>query len=206
MNNIKYWIFTICSLLLMVACQPTNKEQVNYYVDKAQEAEKNGSFTDAIEYNDAIIGIQTQITLKILAWGETDDINEMKSILKDVQKEIKTGLSTAKQLSFDGDNQNKLKHGAIQLLEFYDKVFNNEYEDLMLLVEKLTKNSDTLSEEEYIKIALEMGELVDEVSVEENLLDIEFAKLQEQLAKNNGFVLSDETHPLQEMLDDEVGY
>tara|TARA_Y100001968_G_C19042674_1_gene565295 strand:- start:291 stop:683 length:393 start_codon:yes stop_codon:yes gene_type:complete len=130
----------------------------------------------------------------------------MKSILKDVQQEIKTGLTTAQQLSFDGDNQNKLKNGAIKLLEFYDKVFNDEYEQLMLLVEQLTKNAENLTEEEYVNIALEMGTLVDQVSVEENLLDIEFANLQEQFAKDNGFVLSDEDHPLQDMLDEDINY
>ena len=206
MKNIKYYTLIICSFLLIIACPPTNEQKINDFITKAQEAEKNGLFTDAIEYNDAIVGIQTKITLKILAWGETDDIDEMKSILKDVQQEIKTGLTTAQQLSFDGDNQNKLKNGAIKLLEFYDKVFNDEYEQLMLLVEQLTKNAENLTEEEYVNIALEMGALVDQVSVEENLLDIEFADLQEQFAKDNGFVLSDEDHPLQDMLDEDINY
>ena len=206
MKNIKYYTFIICSFLLIIACPPTNEQKINDYITKAQEAEKNGLFTDAIEYNDAIVGIQTKITLKILAWGKTDDIDEMKSILKDVQQEIKTGLTTAQQLSFDGDNQNKLKNGSIKLLEFYDKVFNDEYEQLMLLVEQLTKNAENLTEEEYINIALEMGTLVDQVSVEENLLDIEFTDLQEQFAKDNGFVLSDEDHPLQDMLDEDINY
>ncbi|MAZ58529.1 MAG: hypothetical protein CMP56_03885 [Flavobacteriales bacterium] len=206
MKSIKYCVFIICSFLLIIACPPTNEQKINDYVNTAQKAEENGFFNDAIEYNDAIVGIQTKITLKILAWGQTDDIDEMKSILIDVQQEIKTGLNTAKQLSFNGDSKSKLKNGAIKLLEFYDKVFNNEYEKLMLLVEQLTNDAESFTEEEYISIALEMGKIIDQVSVDENILDTEFAKLQEQFAKDNGFVLSDESHPLQDMLDEEINY
>ena len=99
LKNLPIFII-LFSVITFSSCeQKTKDEKVDTYLEKAEDAENNSIFNDAIEYNDAIVGIQTKVMVEVLNMGNYDNVSDMKEQLVLIQIELKSTLIISPILS-----------------------------------------------------------------------------------------------------------
>jgi len=176
-----------------------NEKKIDEYLERAEEAENNTIYTDAIEYNDAIVGIQTKVLVEVLAIGDYTEVTDMRKQLLVIQKETKSAVDILNRIYFEGDTDQKLKISFLKLFNFYNRIFTEDYERVLDLLDIM--NNDDEDYDIANNAYLEMNTIIEDFSAEEAVLDLEFSELQESFCRDNRIFLDPSEHPLQEKLD-----
>ena len=200
LKNFRHLLFII-SIICFYSCnEKTSNKKVDEYLDNAEYAKDHNVYTNAISYNDAIVGIQTKIITEVLEFAEySEHLFKMRKQLAVVQEEIKIALTTANKIYYSGDTDQRFKKATLKLFNFYDRLFTEDYVAILDL-RYITDN-----EEDY-DIAnaayLEMNKIVEKFSAEETIVDLEFEEAQKIFARENRMFIDPSAHPLQEEIDD----
>ena len=200
LKNFHHLLFII-SIICFYSCnEKTSNKKVDEYLDNAEYAKDHNVYTDAISYNDAIVGIQTKIITEVLEFAEySEHLFKMRKQLAVVQEEIKIALTTANKIYYSGDTDQRFKKATLKLFNFYDRLFTEDYVAILDL-RYITDN-----EEDY-DIAnaayLEMNKIIEKFSAEETIVDLEFEEAQKIFARENRMFIDPSAHPLQEEIDD----
>tara|TARA_B110000211_G_scaffold114444_1_gene132677 strand:- start:736 stop:1347 length:612 start_codon:yes stop_codon:yes gene_type:complete len=200
LKNFRHLLFII-SIICFYSCnEKTSNKKVDEYLDNAEYAKDHNVYTNAISYNDAIVGIQTKIITEVLEFAEySEHLFKMRKQLAVVQEEIKIALTTANKIYYSGDTDQRFKKATLKLFNFYDRLFTEDYVAILDL-RYITDN-----EEDY-DIAnaayLEMNKIVEKFSAEEAIVDLEFEEAQKIFARENRMFIDPSAHPLQEEIDD----
>lgn len=140
--------------------------------------------TQAIDYNDKIIGLQSKIMRSMIDFSKTFSTNDkalMKNKYTELLASIDSALRGAEALPpFNGSSE--FRDAAIRLFEFYADVAKNEYGEI---VEILYQDGITQDNADRIE------ELAEDISEREGVLDHQFATVQKAFAKKNGILLTD---------------
>lgn len=198
LKNLPIFII-LFSLITFSSCeQKTKEKKVDIYLEKAEDAENNSIFYDAIEYNDAIVGIQTKVMVEVLNMGNYENVSEMKAQLVLIQIELKSALITLNKMHFDGDKDHKFKTSSLKLFNFYNKVFNEDYVRVLDLLDIIENEEDyDISNSAFN----EMNEIIQNFSEEEIEIDLNFQEAQKNFARENNIFIDPSEHPLQEEID-----
>ena len=200
LKNFRHLLFII-SIICFYSCnEKTSNKKVDEYLDNAEYAKDHNVYTNAISYNDAIVGIQTKIITEVLEFAEySEHLFKMRKQLAVVQEEIKIALTTANKIYYSGDTDQRFKKATLKLFNFYDRLFTEDYVAILDL-RYITDN-----EEDY-DIAnaayLEMNKIVEKFSAEETIVDLEFEEAQKIFARENRMFIDPSAHPLQEEIND----
>ena len=192
------FILTSCGSDDSTKSKKDNK--VDEYLDNAEYAKDHNVYTDAISYNDAIVGIQTKIITEALELAEySENLFKMRKQLAVIQEEIKIALTTANKIYYSGDTDQRFKKAALKLFNFYDRLFTEDYVAILDL-------RDITDNEEDYDIAnaayLKMNKIVEKFSAEETIQDLEFEEAQKSFARENRIFIDPSEHPLQEDIND----
>jgi hypothetical protein len=148
--------------------------------------------SQAIDYNDKIVGLQSKILRSMIDFSKTFSSNNtdlMEKKYNDLLDSIDFALSGAEAMPpFNGSSA--FRDTAIRLFEFYDDVANNEYGEI---VEIFYQDEITRDDAERIE------ELAEDITEREEVLDHEFASVQKAFAKKHGILLRD--NKLQRQID-----
>ena len=174
----------------------SKKDKLDEHLDNAKYAKNHNVYTDAISYNDAIVGIQTKLLVEVLKLdGSASDLRKQLVV---IQKEAKIALTTLNKIYYSGDTDQRLKKASLKLFNFYDKLFTEDYVALLNL-------RDITDNEEDYDIAtsafLEMNKVIEKITTEETIQDLEFEEAQKTYCKEHRIFLDPSPHPLQEDLD-----
>ena len=137
------------SVAVLFSCNSKSKsknssssDKVDEYLEKANYAENNNTYDNALDYNDAIVGLQTKVMVEILEISEKTEVHEMRTQLAIIQEEINSSALVLNKIYFDGDNNSKFKRTAQKLFDFYERIFNNDYEKLLDLLDVVNNEDD----------------------------------------------------------------
>ena len=200
LKNFRHLLFII-SIICFYSCnEKTSNKKVDEYLDNAEYAKDHNVYTNAISYNDAIVGIQTKIITEVLEFAEySEHLFKMRKQLAVVQEEIKIALTTANKIYYSGDTDQRFKKATLKLFNFYDRLFTEDYVAILDL-------RDITDNEEDYDIAnaayLEMNKIVEKFSAEETIVDLEFEEAQKIFARENRMFIDPSAHPLQEEIND----
>lgn len=107
------------SVAVLFSCNSKSKsknssssDKVDEYLEKANYAENNNTYDNALDYNDAIVGLQTKVMVEILEISEKTEVHEMRTQLAIIQEEINSSALVLNKIYFDGDNNSKFKRTA----------------------------------------------------------------------------------------------
>ena len=135
-------------------------------------------FTDAVKYNDFIVGEQTRIGNAIQAFNDAFNNTGDTAVLHNKRRDIVTQANQSyKQLQmtapFKGDTS-LIKH-AKALFSFYVKIATNEYRQML---DVLFNKSNTQQQKNE-----QLTALLEKVTAEEKQYDTNFLNAQEAFAK-----------------------
>ena len=143
------------------------------------------SFKDAVEYNDYIVGKQTDIA--VLINGLMDIINDTLSTAEQAHAKrtsaimkMNTIIEDVKAMP-DWKGNTELRDASVELFKFYRTCFQNEYKEMIDIVYKTDATDD-----DYARL----DTLLAQVSEKEKPMDDKFAAAQAAFAKANGFTLT----------------
>jgi len=138
--------------------------------------------TQAIDYNDKIVGLQSKILRSMIDFSKTfssNNTNLMEKRYNELLDTIDFALSGAEDMPpFNGSSE--FRDTAIRLFEFYDDVAENEYGEI---VEIFYQDEITQDDAERIQ------DLAEDISEREEALDYEFAAVQKAFAKEHDILL-----------------
>jgi hypothetical protein len=148
--------------------------------------------SQAIDYNDKIVRLQSKIGKSMIAFSRTFSSNNMtlmETKYTELLDSIDFALSSAEAMGpFNGTSE--LRDTAIKLFEFYQDISENEYDEILDI---FSQNEITESDVERIE------ELAEGISEREKALDYEFAAVQKAFAQEYGILLRD--NKLQRQID-----
>ena len=193
MMNARY----IKPLLLIVVLSGTvascgngsKEERIDELIDRSEEAKTNNHYDNAFDYHQAMVGLQTEIAIQML------DL-QSKEQLEVVRNTIVTNLSALESLSFSGMDYG-LKSSAVDLFSFYLKIVENDFPEMLDLINKIEANP---TDEEFgmmaytrlLEIQTSIEEEEQELSKAMDISEAEFTRMHNlQLTAN----------PLQEDID-----
>jgi hypothetical protein len=197
-------IYLFLSLLTMIlfACDPeTKEEKVDALIEDANNAGNKSVYKDIFKYNDAIVGLDTKITIEILKFEPLEDVDEMRKQLSVIQKEISSATDIIQKISCPKDKNNKFKKATISMFEKYNKLYVESWSSFLdeMDNENIDNYSDyneniseTLNDKIYNIYMLE---------IEAQQVTLDFGTAQEVFAKENGSFVDPEDHPLDEEFD-----
>jgi hypothetical protein len=148
--------------------------------------------SQAIDYNDKIVGLQSKIGRSMLAFSRTFSSNNMTLMEKkytELLDSIDFAISRAEAMEpFNGSSE--FRDTAIRLFEFYQDISENEYDEIL----------DIFSQDEITQDDAErIEDLAEGISEREKGLDYEFATVQKAFAQKHGIRLRD--NKLQRQID-----
>ncbi|MCX7736420.1 MAG: hypothetical protein N2319_06870 [Candidatus Kapabacteria bacterium] len=133
---------------------------------------------DAIEYNDKIINEQNKIIEKAITFTssfETRNYNTIDSLRLLLLSQIESSIEeVSKMQAFDG--YDSLRLAALDLFNFYKKVYENEFKEITQII---TKDSLEITEDDIIRHNI----LTRKIKNEEIIFDNNFQKTQQSFAK-----------------------
>jgi hypothetical protein len=140
--------------------------------------------SQAIDYNDKIVGLQSKIGRSMIAFSRTFSSNNMTLMEKkytELLDSIDFAISRAEAMGpFNGNSE--FRDTAIRLFEFYQDISENEYDEIL----------DIFSQDEFSEADAErIEELAEGISEREQALDYEFATVQKAFARKHGILLRD---------------
>ncbi|MDA9775468.1 hypothetical protein N9B67_04000 [Algibacter sp.] len=201
-KSIIFFIAIFASFIL-ISCGSEDSEKykkdnkIDELLDNAEYAKDHNVYNDAISYNDAIIGIQTKIIMKMLEldWENLSGVRKQLSIL---QEEIKIALTTVTKIYYIGDSNQRFKKTALKLFNFYDRIVRLDYVAMYELSNDINNEEDyDIANESF----LELNKIVEKLSAEEGIIELEFQEAQKSFARENRTFIDPSAHPLQEEID-----
>ena len=192
MMNTRYFNpFLLFFVLLgvMASCGNASKEdQIEDLIDRADDAKTNSVYDDPYEYNQAIIGLQTEIGIQLIQAETIEEVEKAKeTILENTQ--------ALEKLSYSGIDYG-FKSSMVDLFSFYLRLTENEYLEIFDLVAEMEENpnDESFVRDRYNRI-IEIQNNIDEEEME---LSNAMLSSQEEFAAKNNFRLIDNP------LDDEI--
>ena len=192
MMNTRYFNpFLLFFVLLgvMASCGNASKEdQIEDLIDRADDAKTNSVYDDAYEYNQAIIGLQTEIGIQLIQAETIEEVEKAK-------KTILENTQVLEKLSYSGVDYG-FKSSMFDLFSFYLRLTENEYLEIFDLVAEMEENpnDESFVRDRYNRI-IEIQNNIDEEEME---LSNAMLSSQEEFAAKNNFRLIDNP------LDDEI--
>ena len=196
------YLFLSLLTIILFACDPeTKEEKLDSYIEAGDNAKNKNVYTDAIEYNDAIVGLETKIIIEILKFMPMNDIDSLRKQVSIIQKEISSTIEILEKISCSKDENNKFKNQSMVYFNYYKKNYDSwktflEHEDiddiesLLYFNEDISKNLNSL----YNTII--------EIEEEAMKINADFLTEQQVFAKEAGFIMSTEDHPLNEEIEE----
>jgi len=192
------YLFLSLLTIILFACDPeTKEEKLDSYIEAGDNAKNKNVYTDAFEFNDAIVGLDTKIQIEVLKFMPMNDIDSLRKQVSIIQKEILSAIEIMKNISCSKDKNNKFKNATISLFNNYKKLYVESWPSF--LDEMDNENIDNLSGyNEYISETLnDKGEEIAEFGIDYERLHTLWLSAQESFARENGAGVS-EDHPLNE--------
>ena len=146
---------------------------------------KNGvAFKSAIQYNDYIVNRQAKHMQNILdlAKAAEKNLDSAEKMLDKFTGETDTFVEEIKGMpAYKGDSS--LRDAAVRIFEFYKKVFQNDYAQII----QIRKKGDEMTDEDME----EMKNIVNRISIEEEGYDKSFQDTQKNFADKNNMKLTE---------------
>ena len=190
MMNTRYvYPFLLLAVLLgaIASCGNGSREdQIEDLMDRADEAKTDNFYDDPYEYNQAIIGLQTEIGYQLIQAETVEEIEKARET-------ILTNTQALEKLSYSGVDYG-FKSSMLDLFSFYLRLTENEFLEIYDLVAEMEENTsdESFVLEGYSRL-LEIQNNIDEEEME---LSNAMLSSQEEFAANNNFELID--NPLDE--------
>lgn len=202
MNKLKIttYVFILFSFAFLLNSCQSDEGKVNQYLKNASDAQNKDIYSEneSMEFNDAIVGLQTKIMIKILDIGNQENVSDMRSLIDELRIEVNESLEILNRISSTEDINNEFKNASIKMFEFYKKSF---LEDYTLMIDKIEIiNSEDIEWDLRQKAYAEMNEIVENITIEETEMDNIFQEAQEKFAEYNNFLI-EINHPLQDDID-----
>ena len=141
-------------------------------------------YKNAVDYNDYIIGRQTQIIKKVMDFikvSETD-LDSARNMLDTYSHDMDGIINDIKGMpAWKGDTT--LRNAAVNSFRFYQKIFDKDYKRLI----DIRKSGAAETEEG----ANEMNKIVEDITREEDALDKDFHNAQKDFADKNKMKLTE---------------
>ena len=201
-----YLFLTLFTIFLFACGNEPKKtdDKLEEIIESGNNAQHERVYTDAIEFNDAIIGLQAKIGVEILKITEVQEPEEFRYLISNSLKDqCKFAVETLEGIEFSSDDKG-FKNAALDLFRFYNYEMINIYLEMADLIDK--SNEENLSESELENIGEEYVFLIDEITNNEKPLDLRLQQAQSDFAEANGFDVSRDLNPLIEELEDVEGY
>jgi len=196
------YLFLSLFTMILFACDPeTKEEKVDALIEDANNAKYKNVYTDAIEYNDAIIGLQAKIVIEILNFMPMNDLDSLRRQVGIIQKEILSSTEILEGISCSKDKNNKFKNQGIVLFNHYKKGNKTwemflEHEDTDGIESLLDFNDENMSEN-----LNSLSNSIIEIEGEGARINEDFLTAQQFFAKEAGIMMSTEENPLNEEID-----
>lgn len=146
---------------------------------------KNGiTYKSAVQYNDYIVNRQTTLIKNVMEFSKTADINidSAEAKLKTYVKEAEVMIEELKGMPpYKGDSS--LRDAAISSFQFYKKVFEKDYMDIL----QIRRKGYDITEED----AANANSIIERISKEEEGYDKRFHEAQRNYADKNNMKLTD---------------
>ena len=154
---------------------------------------------DAFDFNNEVIGLQTEIIEAVLAFSECKNTDDMKKHCQKTLSVVQTSQERLNMISCTKDYDNIFKNGAIKLFNFYEKMIDEDYSLLIGQLEIINDEElDYDTRQQAYDIMLEVNK---NISTEEESIDEEFEIIQNKFARDNNFIL-EKNSDLQNKIDD----
>ena len=193
-TNYLHPIFFIIFLLSMISCgdsvSESKKEQMTDLMDRAEKAKRNGNFNDPFDYNQAIVGLQTEIANQILTC-------ENRNQLEKLRETIKINKKALEKLSFSDDDYG-FKSSMLDLFSFYLSLANHEYPKILELKDQIEENQN--DEDLIIPLYNRIVEIGKEIEKKEIKLSNAMESCQNKFAKKYKMEITE--NPLQDQINE----
>lgn len=138
-------------------------------------------FHDAVEYNDFVVDQQNSILRRIIRLNELYDTAEEKRIrlqFDSLVAETDASMQHLRELTpYEGDSS--VKQEALKLMQFYHRIFRNEYRRILEIFLKGELATDAEIEE--------MSRIVEQLGDDEMKLHQSLSRAQENFARKHRF-------------------
>ena len=189
------YLFISLFTIILFACGPeTKEEKLDSYIEDGDNAKNKSIYTDAMEFSDALVGLDTKIQIEVLNLMkalEDQDVDQIREKLIVVQKEILSATEILQKISCTKDKNDKFKNAGVSLFNCYNRIYFEEWILILDEMDKVQKDENYVVDEDiYIKWIEGMQE--------EEALTFSVGVAQEEFAEENNFSIDDEDHPLDE--------
>ena len=201
-----YKSILVTSIIVLSSCvSQTNDKKVEAMIEAGNQAEFQKSYSDPMEYNDALVGLQMRYTILALAIEEYqgNSIEDIKELNNNLQLECSKILSILDDISFELGNDYGLKSSLKEIVELYQCCYINEREMELLEAVLLMEDLDTtdinaiIEAENIIEEYTSVVESQSEILQQPHLL---FSKAQENFSDYYNLLIEDK-NPLDERID-----
>ena len=191
----------LISVITFYSCgNETKEEKLDSYIEAGDAAKNKRVYTDPIEFNDAIVGLDTKIYIEVLKFLPMEDVEEMRKQVSVIQQEIASVTDILQNISCAKDKNNKFKNATISMFNLYDSWADDwssvldemDNENIVNMLAYNESISETLNDKLNNVAKLEFGM--------EKAND-SWLSAQEDFSKEAGFMMSTEGHPLDEEID-----
>ncbi|MCB0820097.1 MAG: hypothetical protein KDC13_05710 [Bacteroidetes bacterium] len=191
----KQVFYTIAAgFMVLASCgQQVNKDSISTQdlLQTTDKVVKSGKASTAIEYNDAIVGLQARIIEEMLVVLNLEGKDPVAD-LKHLTSTVKTCREELKALQvFEGGED--LKQAADELFSFYQRACEKPWLKAFEIYVSANREMDETQSKEFLA-------LLEEGSSGEEKYDNAFAAAQEGFARRYGFAIID--NELQGKIDD----
>lgn len=187
-------IFGITLMLNLSSCgdsdDQSKREKINSLIDKGRDAEENGVYTDALEYNQAIVGIQTEIVSEML---KLEDEKQLEPLAELIEHKI----TVLEGMKLKNDSDYGLKSTMLDLFSYYLELTQNEYPKVLQISKEMEENQD--NDDVMISLYMELVGIQKSIEEGELVLTDKMSAAQKKFAEANGVILED--NPLQDDID-----
>ncbi len=150
------------------------------------------TYKNAVAYNDYIVGRQNILIKNVLKFGEAAQVNldSAEALLNKFIPETEKMITELKGMpAWKGDTT--LRSAAVKSFTFYKRVFEQDYRRIL----EIRKNENATGED-----IVEMNDIVDKISKEEEKFDKDFHNAQKDFAQKNKMKLIE--NDLQKKIDE----
>ena len=200
-KKIKKFSFLIGFIILFTSyscgdsSQNSKQAEVDSLIEKAEEAKKNGNYSDPTEYFEGMVGLQTEIGQIMVELSWENGTNEVRKQMTNLSEVTKNNLNAINKMNLS-KNDFGIKTALIDLFEFYNDLAIIYIPNMCDAMDKMEEAENEASSMKYYS---EMVEIQKEVRSIEGRLDSNFEAAQKSFSEAYGFDLKE--NPLQEAVD-----
>ena len=186
-------------LIIIIACSPeTNQEKINNSIQLGEEAEYKKEYSDPIEYNDAIVGLQMKAAVILLEIEEYEgDFPGIVQINENLKNTCQDVLSIVEDMSFTGGDDYGYKEAFSNQINNWECCYMTSRQMEIL---EILYNVDTTNKENMItaqKNLSEFFEILQNQSITEENFHNALKESQIKFAQAYDIAI-EEGHPLDE--------